>query len=159
MDKEIKIRKAEIKDYDEVHSLIMQVHKLHVNEREDIYNDIDPLEKKEYIDELLKKESIYLIAEIENKIEGICFAKIKEIKGNKLMKDRKIMHIEDICVNKNVRRHGIGKKLYMEITKIAKSKKINNIELLVWGFNKDAIGFYNYLGLNIKNIRLEQKIL
>lgn len=29
---------------------------------------------------------------------------------------------------------------------------------MVWGFNKDAIKFYESLGMNIKNIKFEQKI-
>ena len=33
-----------------------------------------------------------------------------------------------------------------------------NIELMVWGFNENAINFYKNLGMNIKNLRFEQKI-
>lgn len=63
------------------------------------------------------------------------------------MKDRKILHIEDICVDENYQKRGIGKKLYSQIVELAKEKKIDNIELMVWGFNKKAIKFYENLGM------------
>lgn len=101
MIKEFNIRKAEISDFQDIHKLIIQVHKLHVNERNDIYNDVDPMDFEEFKDELLDDNNIYIIAEVENRIVGICFSKIKEISNNKIMKNRKILHIENICVDKN----------------------------------------------------------
>ena len=74
------------------------------------------------------------------------------------MNDRKIFHIENICVDKNHQKKGIGKKLYKEIVQIAKERNIKNIELMVWGFNENAINFYKSLGMSIKNLRFEQKI-
>ena len=74
------------------------------------------------------------------------------------MKDRKILNIENICVDKNYQKKGIGKKLYEQLVQLAKERNIDNIELLVWGFNENAINFYKNLGMNIKNLRFEQKI-
>lgn len=39
-----------------------------------------------------------------------------------------------------------------------KEKNIDNIELVVWGFNENAIKFYENLGMSIKNLKFEQKI-
>lgn len=158
MIKEFNIRKAEISDFQDIHKLIIQVHKLHVNERNDIYNDVDPMDFEEFKDELLDDNNIYIIAEVENRIVGICFSKIKEISNNKIMKNRKILHIENICVDKNYQKKGIGNQLYKRLVHLAKEKEVENIELLVWGFNENAIKFYKNLGMNIKNLRFEQKI-
>ena len=158
MEEKIIIRKAEISDFQSVHKLIMQVHKLHVNERNDIYKDVDPMNFDEFKTELSNSNNIYLIAEFKNEIVGICFSQIKEISNNKIMKDRKILHIENIYVDENHQKKGIGKKLYEQIVQLAKEKNIDNIELMVWGFNKNAINFYKNLGMNIKNLKFEQKI-
>lgn len=158
MEEKIIIRKAEISDFKGVHKLIMQVHKLHVNERNDIYKDVDPMNFDEFKTELSNSNNIYLIAEFKNEIVGICFSQIKEISNNKIMKDRKILHIENICVDENHQKKGIGKKLYEQIVQLAKEKNIDNIELMVWGFNENAINFYKNLGMNIKNLKFEQKI-
>ena len=158
MDERIIIRKAKISDFQGLHNLIMQVHKLHVNERNDIYKDVDPMDFEEFRTELSNSNNIYLIAELENEIVGICFSQIKEITNNKIMKNRKILHIENICVDENHQKKGIGKKLYNQIVELAKEKNIDNIELMVWGFNENAIKFYENLGMNIKNLKFEQKI-
>ena len=158
MDERIIIRKAKISDFQGIHNLIMQVHKLHVNERNDIYKDVDPMDFEEFRTELSNSNNIYLIAELENEIVGICFSQIKEISNNKIMKNRKILHIENIFVDENHQKKGIGKKLYKQIVQLAKEKNIDNIELMVWGFNENAIKFYKNLGMNIKNLKFEQKI-
>ena len=158
MKEKIIIRKAETSDFQGVHKLIMQVHKLHVNERSDIYKDIDPMNFDEFKIELSNSNNIYLVAEFKSEIVGICFSQIKELSNNKIMKDRKILHIENICVDENYQKKGIGKKLYEQMVQIAKEKNIDNIELMVWGFNENAINFYNNLGMNIKNLRLEKKV-
>jgi len=158
MDERIIIRKAKISDFQGIHNLIMQVHKLHVNERNDIYKDVDPMDFEEFRTELSNSNNIYLIAELENEIVGICFSQIKEISNNKIMKNRKILHIENICVDENHQKKGIGKKLYKQIVQLSKEKNIDNIELMVWGFNENAIKFYKNLGMNIKNLKFEQKI-
>ena len=152
MDEKVIIRKAKLNDFQGVHKLIMQVHKLHVSKRDDIYRDVDPMNFEEFKTELSNSNNIYLIAELENKIVGICFSQIKEILNNKIMKNRKILHIEDICVDENYQKKGIGKKLYNQIVELAKEKNIDNIELMVWGFNENAIKFYKNLGMNIKNL-------
>ena len=38
------------------------------------------------------------------------------------MKNRKILHIENICVDENLQKKGIGKKLYNQIVELAKEK-------------------------------------
>lgn len=158
MNEKIIIRKAEIEDFNKVHRLIMQVHKLHVKERTDIYKDVDPMNFEEFKNELSNSNNIYLVAQLENKIVGICFSQIKEISNNRIMKDRKILNIGDICIDKKYQRNGIGKKLYNQIVQIAKEKNIHNVELMVWNFNKNAIKFYENLGMNVKNLKFEQKI-
>lgn len=158
MNNEIIVRKAKIEDFEQLHRLIMQVHKIHVKERRDMYKDVEPLNFEEFKNELLDTNNIYLVAEIDKKVVGLCFAQIKKISNNKILKDREILNISDICVNKDERRKGIGKKLYSQVLQIGKEKNMDSIELMVWGFNKDAIKFYEKIGMNIKNLRFEQKI-
>ena len=158
MNEKIIIRKAEIEDFNKVHRLIMQVHKLHVKERKDIYRDVDPMSFEEFKNELSNSNNIYLVAQLENNIVGICFSQIKETSNIRIMKDRKIINIEDICIDEKYQRNGIGKKLYNQIIQIAKEKNIHNVELTVWNFNKNAIRFYENLGMNVKNLKFEQKI-
>ena len=126
--------------------------------RKMIYKDVDPMNYDEFKTELSNSNNIYLVAELENEIVGICFSNIKERSNNKIMKDRKFLHIENICIDKKHQKKGIGKKLYNQIIQLAKEKNIKNIELMVWEFNENAIKFYKNLGMSIKNLKFEQKI-
>ena len=158
MNEEIIIRMAKEEDFKQLHKLIMQVHKIHVEERSDMYKNVDPLNFEEFKNELLDTNNIYLVAEIDKKVVGLCFSQIKKISNNKIMKDREILNISDICVDKDERRKGIGKKLYSQVLQIGKEKNMDSIELMVWRFNKNAIKFYEKIGMNVKNLRFEQKI-
>ncbi len=155
---EIIIRKAKSNDFKQVHELVIAVHNLHVKERGDIYKDTEPLDIETFKDELANINNLYLVAEKEGKIVGICFAEIKNIKDSKIMKKRRILNIKEISVKKGEQRQGIGKKLYNEMTKLVKKQDIDSIELLVWRFNREAIKFYESLNMKVKNIRFEQKL-
>lgn len=158
MNDKINIRIAKPEDYDQIHTLVLQVHKLHVNNRNDIYKDVDPLTKNEFNNNLNNEKNIYLVAETQGKIAGICFGQIKETNGNNFMYDRKVMNITDLCVSKNEQRRGIGQMLYNKMVQFSKELKLDSVELMVWGFNKNAIEFYKEIGMDVKNIRFEQKI-
>lgn len=75
-----------------------------------------------------------------------------------ISKKRTIYFIEDIVVDKNSRRKGIGKKLYYFLKEQASKEKIDAIELNVWAFNESAIKFYESLGMSVKNMKFEQLI-
>ena len=153
------IRKAGIDDFEQTHRIVMQVHNLHLKNRRDIYKDVNPLTIDEFKEDITSDNKLYLVAESNENVVGICFSTIKIITDNRIINDKKIVYIENICVDVNERKKGIGKMLYNETIKIAKNIKANSIELMVWKFNEEAINFYKNLGMEIKNIRFEKKIM
>ena len=99
--------------------------------RKMIYKDVDPMNYDEFKTELSNSNNIYLVAELENEIVGICFSNIKEISNNKIMKDRKFLHIENICIDKKHQKKGIN------ITKREErvSKKYDNSNCYISSLN------------------------
>lgn len=154
----IEIRRMEIKDFEKVHELVNQIYKLHLNNREDIYRDENPLYKKDFIDFLNNPNCMCYVAVVNNEIVGEIIATIKEIKEEGIFKYRKILYIEDICVDSKHSKQGIGTKLYEMVKKKALGDDIDSIELNVWAFNDGAIQFYEKLGLKCKSMRLENKL-
>ena len=59
---------------------------------------------------------------------------------------RPTLYLEDIFISENYRGYGIGKKLFLNLVKIAKQKKCGRVEWLVLDWNKTAIDFYKKLG-------------
>lgn len=154
----LEVRKMKINDFEEVHKLVNQVYMLHLKNRGDIYINENPLYKKDFINFLNNPKCICYVAVSNDKVLGEIMATVKEINEGGIFRNRKILFIEDICVDKNYTRQGIGTMLYEKIKECALSDDITSIELNVWAFNHDAIQFYNKLGLNCKSMRFENKL-
>ena len=152
------IRKAENKDYEELIKLVYQVHKLHCENRPDIYVDGNPFPKN-YFDNMFNDEkSLILVFEEDKKIVGLLTASIKHNNPISIAKSRTVYFIEDIVVDNNYRRKGIGKQLYNYLEEKAIKEGIDAIELNVWAFNKTALEFYQSLGMSVKNLKLEKQL-
>ena len=128
---------------------------IYIQKIDQIYIDGNPLPLK-YFEELLNdKENLNYVYILDNKVVGVLTANIKTAMDNYIIKARKICFIESLGVKENYQHQGIGRKLYEYLKNEVKSKNIDAIELNVWGFNQDAIRFYESLGMNIKNMKYE----
>ena len=151
------IREMNLNDYEDVRILVKQIHELHLSNRPDIYNDGESF-PKEYFEKVLSDANNLNYVYIENKkIVGVLIAAIQHTNPLPIIKPRTYYFIENIVVDKNHRRKGIAKKLFSYLTLKAKENNIDSIELNVWSFNTEAIKFYESMGMNIKNIRMETK--
>ncbi len=52
------------------------------------------------------------------------------------------LYLEDLCVNENYRRKGIGKKLFDFVLQLAKDRKMKRFSWQVLDWNEPAISFY-----------------
>ena len=154
------IRFANIKDIDEILILEEQIFKLHSNNRSDWIDETKRLFDYDIIKNRIESDygKIFLVEDENRNVIGYCITEINEFKNHKIFRDMKILLIEDLCINENYREMGIGKKLFEEVMKYGKEKKIKFIELDVWEFNQNAKLFYEHLGMKIKMIRMELNI-
>ena len=151
------IREMNLNDYEDVRTLVKQIHELHLSNRPDIYNDGESF-PKEYFEKVLSDANNLNYVYIENKkIVGVLNATLQHTNPLPIIKPRTYYFIENLVVDKNHRRKGIAKKLFSYLTLKAKENNIDSIELNVWSFNTEAIKFYESMGMNIKNIRMEIK--
>ena len=89
------IRKAGIDDFEQIHRIVMQVHNLHLKNRRDIYKDVNPLTIDEFKEDITSDNKLYLVAESNENVVGICFSTIKIITDNRILNDKKIVYIEN----------------------------------------------------------------
>lgn len=129
---------------------------MHYQNRPDIYIDDNPL-PLEYFTKILNDNNAFNYVYVENnKICGLLMATMKNNRTIPILKERTAYFIEDIVVDENYRRKGIGKKLYNFLKEQAIKKNIDAIELNVWAFNESSIRFYESLGMTVRNMKLEQ---
>ena len=141
--KDIIVRKMCINDFNQVHKLVEQVHKLHLNERKNIYRNVDPLPFDEFKKYLREHQYFCFVAVVNDVIVGEIISEIKEVKEDGIFKQRRFLFIEDICIDKNYTRKGIGRKLCDMAKQLARKENVSSIELNVWAFNKNAIAYQN----------------
>lgn len=151
------IREMNLNDYEDVRILVKQIHELHLSNRPDIYNDGESF-PKEYFEKVLSDaNNLNYVYIVNKKIVGVLNATLQHTNPLPIIKPRTYYFIENLVVDKNHRRKGIAKKLFNYLTLKAKENNIDSIELNVWSFNTEAIKFYESMGMNIKNIRMEIK--
>lgn len=151
---EIKIRFAEEKDYEQVESIMKQVHLLHANWRPDIYRNVDivlPLNR--YMSHMENKEMIVALLE-SGDIAGILIYLTRNISGGPLI-DRKVMFIDSMAVDEKYRGQGIGHKLFAFVRNICAEQKYDGLELQVNAKNMAAKKMYEKYGFTEKSINME----
>lgn len=152
----MKIELANRKEFEEINELAKQVHKMHVEWRPDIFEDVEIVINKDFFEKLIADKQIY-IAKLDNKIIGYLIVMIKE-QNNPVMKLKKYLIIDTICVDKRYRGKGIGKELLEFAKGIAKEYNCTDLQLSVNPENTNAINVYENFGFEVKNISYSMKI-
>lgn len=154
------IKKATIKDYDQLCKLFTEVDEIHRIALPEIFKKPDGSARtKEYFQDLLKDKNVLInVVEEESQLVGFIHAYIKGSPNIPIMVSRKYGVIENLAVTKKFQGQGIGRKLMESAHEWFKDFEIKSIELNVWEFNQKAIGFYEKLGYQALSRKMGKKI-
>ncbi|WP_166243163.1 GNAT family N-acetyltransferase [Paenibacillus turpanensis] len=150
------IREAILSDYHEVARLVAQIHEIHVKERPDIYAPDPCPMSNDYFNKLLvdQKSKLFVVV-VEDKVVGYSVLRINLPPNRQIYRSRKYISIDDFCIDEKYRNNGLGKELMNYILDFGKGVSAQCIELGVSEFNKDAIRFYESMGLTTRSRRME----
>lgn len=143
-------------DWEKVNNLAVQVHELHVGWRPDIFVSSEIVIDKERFLSLIENTQIFVAKENEDILGYITFD-IKE-KANPIMRFRKQLSIDAMCVDKTVRHKGIGTKLLEFVKKYALKNDCTDLYLTVNEENIPGIKTYEKFGFRLKNIAYSMQI-
>lgn len=155
------MRNAKFSDFNDVNNLMLELHNLHVKNRNDIFKATDSPMKEEYFKDLLnnKDAKLFVIENLENsEIVGYSNLKLMNTPNIDIVVKSKYIYIDDFCIKQAYKRKGIGKKLFNFILEYAKQQGVESVQLNVWSFNEDAIEFYNFMGMKERNVRMEMRV-
>jgi GNAT superfamily N-acetyltransferase len=131
------IRKADLKD---AKSILELIRELAVFE---LQPDAVIITENDIIDSAFGKNPwVYIyVAEVENKVVGMAlyYFSFSTWKGRSL-------HLEDLVVKEDYRKHGIGKALFQIIIEIAKNENVGRMSWEVLEWNEPAIKLYESVG-------------
>ena len=86
---------------------------------------------------------------------GYSFCEMKVFHQHPVMKDRKEMFLEDLCVDESARGQGVATALYRYVCGYAQDKGCAFVTLNVWQGNDSALRFYEKRGLKPQKIVME----
>ena len=157
------IRKATHNDIPRILELLSQVNDVHAEGRPDFfikgkrkYNEEDLLK---IINDDTTPVFVYVGTRLVTSVQGYAFCVIQDLSQCDNLRPDKSLYIDDICVDENYRRHGVGKKLYEHVLQFAKEEKCFNITLNVWAKNPDAQAFYESMGMTVQKVCMEKILI
>jgi ribosomal protein S18 acetylase RimI-like enzyme len=150
------IRFAETRDIPGMIELLKQVGQVHHDIRPDLFRDgaqkYSPADLEAL---LLDPARPILIADMDGKVAGYCFCILQVTEGNPVLCDRKVLYIDDLCVDEGRRGTGIATALYAKTLEYAKSLGCHSVTLNVWCGNDSAMRFYEKCGMKPQKIGME----
>lgn len=151
------IRKATVADIPAIQKLLQQILKLHHDFRPDLYKEIGT---KYSADELQAKMASGELQVFVKVVGGLVVAHLMcQIIDNQETLNSypyKTLYIDDLCVDKSFQHQGIGEELINFAKDLAKQNNCYNLTLHVNASNKNAISFYEHLGLKATSYTMEE---
>ena len=147
---------ATVKDRNDVNRLARQIHEMHVQWRPDLFQMPEELFPEEYYGELLKNRELY-VAKMGGGVVGFALLKMRRSDGVGRIA-RKVMVIDQLCVDEALHNHGIGTQMMEEIRILAKAFGCTDLQMGVYPQNDAAVSFYQKCGFMIRSIDMQRKV-
>ena len=143
-------------DRSAVNRLARQVHEMHVQWRPDLYTMPEKLFPEELYAELVKNRELY-VAKLDGAVIGFAWVRIRTSEGVGLI-TRKVMLINQVCVDEELRNRGIGTRMMEELRVLARAFGCTDLTLSVFPQNDAAVSFYQKCGFLIQSIHMQRKV-
>lgn len=149
------IRPAEKRDIPRIHELLGQILRLHAELRPDVFrSDREKFTPDELAKMLKRKDRPAFVAEEDGVCVGYALCEIKEPKIPQMLK-RRVLYLDDLCVDESARGKGIGRALVEFLLGCAREIGADSLELNVWECNADAVAFYERVGFKTQCRHME----
>ena len=151
------IRFAEKRDIPGIIALLRQVGAVHHQIRPDLFRGGAQKYDEAALEALLADpDRPILVAELEGSVAGHAFCIRQENRDDPVLCDRKILYIDDICVEERLRGRGIATALYDAVLAYAREEGFHSVTLNVWCGNDSAMKFYEKCGMKPQKIGMEK---
>lgn len=139
-----------------IEALAQQVHAMHVDWRPDIYAPADELWPQERFEAAVAERQLFA-AKVGEKVVGYVLVKVRnyDMVGHTR---RKVLLVDEICVDETLRNQGIGTEMMIEVRAIANAFGCTDLQLGVYPQNNEALAFYQKCGFRIRSIDMQMKI-
>ena len=155
----MQVRLAQRDDLERVNELRRQVNDVHTAGRPDIFRPGFGEELCGYVYTIFDDPSKDIaVAETDGVICGFAVLNCFTRPENPFMYERRYVDVDELCVDEGYRRQGIGAALIEFARSYAKKRGFDRIELNMWEFNGDALGFYEAMGFTTYRRYMEMAV-
>ena len=155
----MEIRFAESRDIPGMIELLKQVGEVHHVIRPDLFRAGAQKYNEADLAALLKDPTRpILVAVEEDQVLGYAFCILQVTENDPVLMDKKVLYIDDLCVDENCRGRHVGKALYDQVLEFARELGCGSVTLNVWCGNDSAMAFYEKRGLKPQKIGMEVKL-
>lgn len=151
------VRKAAVRDIPRMGELLSQVCNVHAAGRPDLF----VAGARKYTDaqlvELLADDTrpVLVAADEQDRVLGYAFCILQEGAHHHALQPVRTLYIDDLCVDETCRGQHIGRTLYEAVLALARERACYNVTLHVWNCNTPAVGFYESLGMQCRQMEME----
>ena len=143
-------------DREAVEALAKEVHALHVSWRPDIYMMAEEMYPEERFQEVIRSRSLY-VARLAEVVVGYVLVKFRNYDMPGHVK-RRVMVIDEICVEESCRNQGIGREMMADVRALARAFGCTDLQLGVYPQNDAGVAFYQKCGFTIRSIDMQRKV-
>lgn len=150
------IRFAQVRDIPDMIELLRQVGEVHHQIRPDLFRAGAQKYDEAALEKLLADPNRPVLAAVEKgALLGYAFCILQVTEGDPVLRDRKVMYIDDLCVDETRRGQGVAGALYRAVCDYARELDCDAVTLNVWCGNDRAMAFYEKCGLKPQKVGME----
>ena len=150
------IRFAAEADIPAMIDLLKQVGRVHHDIRPDLFRAGAQKYDEAALKALLADQNRPIfIAEAEDRVAGYAFCILQVTGNDPVLRDRKVLYIDDLCVEEALRGRGVATALYQKVLEYARELHCDAVTLNVWSGNDGAMRFYEKCGLKPQKVGME----
>ncbi len=150
------IRFAQAGDIPCILDLLLQVGEVHHQIRPDLFRaGAQKYDEAALLRLLADPKRPILAAEVDGRLVGYAFCILQITENDPVLCDRKVLYIDDLCVDEARRGQGIAGALYQRVLEYARELGCDAVTLNVWCGNDGAMSFYEKCGLKPQKIGME----
>lgn len=153
------IRFADSRDIPGMIDLLQQVGEVHHQIRPDLFRAGAQKYDEAALRRLLTDPNRpILVAVSDGKLAGYAFCILQVTENDPVLRDRKVLYLDDLCVDEAMRGKGVANALYQRVCGYARELHCDAVTLNVWYGNDRAMGFYKKCGLKPQKIGMEYRL-
>ena len=151
------IRTAQPKDCPRLLDLLQQICALHSEIRPDLFQNGSSKYTVKSLEKLLDDSTrlTFVAVDEQDSVMGYIFCILIDHTSDSARCSNKELYIDDLCVDAQYRREGIGDALFEKAVSTAKELSCHNVTLNVWEGNDSALRFYEKHGMKIQKREME----